>query len=377
MMESSVAVCILGMHRSGTSALTRLLNLLGVELGNRLLEPSDDNPLGFWEQKEIVECHGELLPALNSYLDDFAPLPSGWENFPQVQPFRERLIEIVQREFAATPLWGFKDPRTCRLLPIWHSIFSQLGIQARFVLMARDPAEIHGSLARRSGYSVNKSMLVTVEHMLRAERHTRGFPRVAVTFDQVLGDWREAASRIGQALQIQWPNAPDLIARQVDEFLNPRLRHHRVATLPPADPDFVRWAEEATQAICSGMNETKLDQIAAEFEREKNRYLPWRPDWSVEQKLGEEIRWNQSERKLWTQNRIIEAESRAAMCEARRIEAEARAAAAESKTAKSEERSKEAENRAAQAELRAAAAEAHAREGNGNSSRRAWLGRKK
>lgn len=48
------AILISGMHRSGTSALTRILNLLGTELGNDLLPPHADNPHGYWESGAAV-----------------------------------------------------------------------------------------------------------------------------------------------------------------------------------------------------------------------------------------------------------------------------------------------------------------------------------
>ena len=48
--DRPTAVLILGMHRSGTSALTRVLNLLGVELGSELMAAAEDNnETGFWE----------------------------------------------------------------------------------------------------------------------------------------------------------------------------------------------------------------------------------------------------------------------------------------------------------------------------------------
>jgi len=48
-VENSHVVLILGMHRSGTSAAARAVNLLGVDLGAPLLPPRDDNPVGCWE----------------------------------------------------------------------------------------------------------------------------------------------------------------------------------------------------------------------------------------------------------------------------------------------------------------------------------------
>ena len=63
-MQRSQAILILGMHRSGTSALTRVLNLLGAALANRLVRAASDNEPGFWESLDLNEIHEEALAAL-------------------------------------------------------------------------------------------------------------------------------------------------------------------------------------------------------------------------------------------------------------------------------------------------------------------------
>ena len=68
-------VVVLGMHRSGTSALTRGLTVLGVSLGNNLLPPvEDNNPTGFWEEREIYDLHNSMLRACGSDWDDLGPI---------------------------------------------------------------------------------------------------------------------------------------------------------------------------------------------------------------------------------------------------------------------------------------------------------------
>ena len=114
---SPQAVFILGMHRSGTSALARIVNLLGVDFSTDLLGPRPDNPRGFWEHRQIVELHDELLDSLNSSFDDFLPLPNDWLMQPQTNDIRQKLIQnCVRRDFANSSPWGFKDPRTCPAL---------------------------------------------------------------------------------------------------------------------------------------------------------------------------------------------------------------------------------------------------------------------
>ena len=73
------ALVVVGMHRSGTSAVTRLLNLLGTDLPRDLMPPLEgDNALGFWEGREISEAHDALLEAAGSSWHDLAPRAESW-----------------------------------------------------------------------------------------------------------------------------------------------------------------------------------------------------------------------------------------------------------------------------------------------------------
>ena len=104
-----VALLVLGMHRSGTSALTRVLNLLGASLGDDLMPPGDDNPLGFWEHQGIVSVHEALLVALERRWDDPRPMPDDWL---ESEPAREagEAIAAVNTCSAASTSWSPSAP---------------------------------------------------------------------------------------------------------------------------------------------------------------------------------------------------------------------------------------------------------------------------
>ena len=78
MKRGSRAILVLGMHRSGTSAVTGALRLCGVELGTELMQPGSDNPKGFWEHAGVVAIHERLLAALERSWNDPRPLPADW-----------------------------------------------------------------------------------------------------------------------------------------------------------------------------------------------------------------------------------------------------------------------------------------------------------
>ena len=75
------ALLILGMHRSGTSALTRVLGLGGAALPRHPMGASDLNPRGFFESIPIYELHEEMLEAFGTSWDDLGPMPNGWASY--------------------------------------------------------------------------------------------------------------------------------------------------------------------------------------------------------------------------------------------------------------------------------------------------------
>ncbi|HUB26578.1 MAG TPA: hypothetical protein VL992_14225 [Tepidisphaeraceae bacterium] len=292
-----LALCVLGMHRSGTSALTGLLHLLGVDLGRHLMKPGRGNPSGFWEYKPIVDAQIALLSAIGSTDDDYLPLPEGWERRPAALAFQHEIQELVWKEFAGKKMWAFKDPRTCRLLPMWHSIFLTLRMDSRFILILRDPTEIAANWMAGDSQRYIKTSLMTLTHMLQSERHTRGHKRVLVTYDQVLTDWKATMDKVASVLQIQWPRTMDSATSRISEFINPSLRHHRVADPAKSenalieggcDPQIARWTFAVYNALFaaatgSDAEETLkksqpfLDRIAEDFNRVAPAYLHWRP----------------------------------------------------------------------------------------------------
>lgn len=291
------AVLVLGMHRSGTSALTGMLRLLGTELGSHMMKASPFNPTGYWELKPMVDLQIALLSSIGSMDDDYLSLPDGWENRPAAVAFRPEFKHMIWSEFSGKKLWGFKDPRTCRLLPMWHAILAELGMQSRFVIILRDPAEIASSWYSNDKQAFIKTTLMTLTHQLQMERDTRGHRRVMISYDQMLADPKGTLGRIGRELGIQWPVSLESAGGAIDQFLDGKLRHHRTASIEESermlvekqtDPQIASWAMETYRLLstATGGGNTEaalaqaapeLDEIARQFNEVAPAFLHWRP----------------------------------------------------------------------------------------------------
>jgi len=209
-------------------------------LGPSLMPTAPDNPSGFWEHKEIVEINEQLFYVLGRHWTRFlTPLPDNWWLREDIGRFQQRLLALLRRDFSESAVWGLKDPRLCRLLPLWHRVFEEIDCQFYFLHVIRNPLEVADSLNRRDGLPRNASLMLWLQHVLEAERETRGHPRVFMTFDQLLRDWRFAMRRVALAFQWNWDDAILAAGPHIDPFLNPSMRHHDRGATSGGDRDLV------------------------------------------------------------------------------------------------------------------------------------------
>jgi hypothetical protein len=186
---NSAVICIIGMHRSGTSMIARLLQQCGLYLGpaDRLLGSSGGNPLGHFEHTGFLQINEELLAHLKGSAFDPPRFAADWERDMSLAPFFARAKELVDG-FRSHSLWGWKEPRTTLLLPFWRRLIPNL----RFVVCVRNPMEVGESVMRRGIGSFQKGVWLWNEYTRSALRETRGYPRRIVFYEDFLaGDKRQ------------------------------------------------------------------------------------------------------------------------------------------------------------------------------------------
>jgi GT2 family glycosyltransferase len=225
-LAGSTALLVLGMHRSGTSALAGVLHHLGVALGDRLMPASPDNPRGYWEHADIVAAHQALMARHGVAWDDLRPMPAA---LGRDRDAAAAIGDLLRRDFAGVRLWGVKDPRLCRLMPLWSPLLETLGVAPRHLLVVRHPAEIAASLQKRDGINPHCAGILWLRHVIEAERATRGRIRAIVHYEDLVapGGWRRVTGRAAAAFGLDWPLAGPAAEAGVDFYLAPELRHHR------------------------------------------------------------------------------------------------------------------------------------------------------
>ena len=209
--------------------MTRLLNLLGVDLSDNLLPSKPDNPKGFFEHKDIVETHNQFIREIGSYWDDIRPLPKNCWVGDAADNFHQKVLRILKRDFADSKLWALKDPRMSKLLKLWPSLFSEMRSKPHFIIVFRNPLEVSSSLHESVGMPRAKSMMLWLIRTLESEIDTRGYPRIFVSFEHLVGNWRTTMESISETLKIQWPKGYDEVEGAVADFIDSNLRHHRLS----------------------------------------------------------------------------------------------------------------------------------------------------
>jgi hypothetical protein len=223
-------ICVLGMHRSGTSLVAGVLRLLGVDLGSdeEFLPPDSNNQSGYFELADLVEINDEILAHYGGTWDELPELPLGWEQSEDLAQLHDRARRALGRRFAASPQWAWKDPRTCITLPFWQRLASGL----RYVICLRNPVDIAHSLRAREGEErpIEAYVLDWLRHTAAALSYTADRPRTIVQYERFLEDPDREVRRLANfAGRKDRLSEQDAMARILD-FVDPALAHSRSAS---------------------------------------------------------------------------------------------------------------------------------------------------
>ena len=254
-----VALFVLGMPRSGTSALTRILSLCGGTLPSGLMGAVPDNPLGRWEPRAslvlnyaILRRHGSGAydPTLRLQEEGAFDADENAADIAKIKAFLTRL--------PAAPLVVVKEPKISTVSGIWLEAARLAGFDIAVVIAVRHPQEVIASGAAAYRASPELSSALWLKYNLLSERHTRVLPHVFVDYANLLDNWRREIKRISAALAI------DLNTRDegaVEEYLTPEQRHQRHCG-PVTEPFGTDWISVVYETLRAVARDEPWDQSA-------------------------------------------------------------------------------------------------------------------
>jgi hypothetical protein len=268
------AIVVLGMHRTGTSALSGTLCRLGAAAPKKTLMGSDPcNLSGLFEALALASAHDEFLAAAGSCWHDWRPFELQWVSTEPAVAHTAAIKRVLIDEFEDEPLILLKDPRICRFVPYTLSILADLGISPVAVLTARNPLEVALSLERRNNFDLSKSLMLWLRHVLDAEHQSRGLPRHILSYEDLLKDWRRQVELISEKTGVVWRHS-DHTTTDIEEFLTLDLYHERAnQDAMPDQSELIKLALRVYNILldmCAhGERKDLLDQLDAareEFE---------------------------------------------------------------------------------------------------------------
>ncbi|HJU39779.1 MAG TPA: sulfotransferase [Tahibacter sp.] len=227
---------VCGMHRSGTSMVARLLNLMGLYFGpeGSALPANRENPKGFWERRDVVALNDQLLMSADSTwfnIYAFVARTAAWRP-PQslVDALRAKVLDID----AHRP-WFVKDPRFCLTLPYWLEHCER----PVAVICSRSPESVIASLAKRTEITGlvltrDESLALWEAYNVELLRASRGVPCVFVRYEDVLESPLDACTRLAAELsRLGLRGMRDVDPPSVQAFVDARLQRSDAATAPP------------------------------------------------------------------------------------------------------------------------------------------------
>ena len=246
------AILVAGMHRSGTSLLTAILGHLGCDLPKDTMQADEHNPFGYGESNKIRRVNDEMLESAGSSWDDCAPFNHDWQFSPQAEELLAKLARVVRSEFASSPLYVVKDPRICRMMPIWLDTLRSGGSEPHVILQVRDPIEVAHSLRSRDGMDPAVGMILWLRHVLDAEKATRGCERIVVHLDDLLADWTRVAAAIALRFGIRWPSESPGTRQRIDNEIRHEALHHRTSEGGARHNQGVSWWVKSVYEVVVG-----------------------------------------------------------------------------------------------------------------------------
>jgi glycosyltransferase involved in cell wall biosynthesis len=230
------AILVLGMHRSGTSVLTCIFNLLGASVSANLMPVTEENPSGYWESIQIAKFNNKLLQSAGTNWKSDAPVPENWFNHPDRNHDRSDAKMIIQSEFAGEEIFVLKCPRLCLLLPFWKTVFLEMGIEVYVTIVLRDPLQVAKSLSARAAFiemkpasiiNIHTSALVWLRYVLDAERYSRDLPRITVDYTSLTFDWQSALKPVLTGFIPTFPTIHPIPIAQINALLDPSMRRKK------------------------------------------------------------------------------------------------------------------------------------------------------
>ncbi|MFZ1814299.1 MAG: glycosyltransferase [Rhizobiaceae bacterium] len=267
---------VLGMHRSGTSALTRVINLMGAGLPRDMIDAGLGNEAGHWEPRKIVAFNDRLLGELNSAWFDWRRADLSALGASRLSAIDAELAAIIGDQYR-DPVIVLKDPRICRIADHFVRALEKGMGEVRLVHVFRHPVDVAQSLNARNDLPVAYGLLLWLRHVIDAQLCVNRNGGAAVSFESLFSDRQETLARLGASLKLG-RTQPAAIRDQIDAFLDPSLRRQTGNDAHQGEPAFLEgWVASAYGSLLAlekNAGDRQAIQVLEQISQEMARSEP-------------------------------------------------------------------------------------------------------
>lgn len=216
-------VVVLGMHRSGTSAVMKALSCVGYALGDKLMPARADNPKGFFEDSDIVELNNQMLAHIGQHWFSLSQVSGENVSALESAGFVDKALELLQQKLQQHAQLAIKDPRITKLILLWQRVFARLDCPVSFVFSLRNPLSVAQSLYQRNQMPLKKGCWLWLSHNMAAAEVLREQSISIIDYDFLMDDPVGCVS--GLATELNAPLDSEMLAAFAADFIDPELRH--------------------------------------------------------------------------------------------------------------------------------------------------------
>lgn len=220
------ALIVLGMHRSGTSAISGLLEQLGVFMGKKLFGPQRGvNEKGFFENAKVVALNEKLFDRLLQSWDDPYALNFKTYEISTLTDVQAEANQLLESEYLSHPLWGMKDPRTSLHIKFWQQVFKSHQVEPCYILMLRNPLEVAQSIHKRDQIETEHTLRLWLNYTLSSYLSCHDENLTIVKFDTLISNPKQVLRELTEVFSLD-------IDQDSVSFIDQELRHNKTDNKP-------------------------------------------------------------------------------------------------------------------------------------------------
>ena len=231
--SKSKCILVLGMHRSGTSAMTRNISILGAKLPKNLLGSAPGNEEGHWEPSQLASYNEQLMNNFGSAWHDWKTLDLKKIPKKKKDVIATDIYNLLQNEYSRNSLIVLKEPRISRFGNLYLDTLYDLGFRTSILVMFRNPIDVIESLTARNhlwpeNYDNIDAALLWLRYTLDSELISRKCKNnIFVSYENMMANPLETMEKVSNSFDCVFPNSVSSVAKEIKNFIKPNLHHHK------------------------------------------------------------------------------------------------------------------------------------------------------